>query len=162
MSAEPTRENHSALKSLPTSDAVILDLSPGTTNPVLASFKAQTTSDVTLGIQQAIQGCLTETNIDKSSIQAVAVGTTSFVNSLVERDTTKLERVAAIRLCGPFSRLTPPFASFPYELRHILEGPVFYAEGGLQVDGREISQVNHEVKRTEKRCPDLTRFEGGS
>ncbi len=123
------------------SDAVILDLTPGTPSPVLASFKAQTTSDVTLGIQEAIKGCLSKTDVNKSQIQAVSIGTTSFVNSLVERDSTKLQRVAIIRLCGPYSRLTPPFASFPYELRHVLEGPVFFAEGGLQVDGREISTV---------------------
>jgi hypothetical protein len=69
------------------------------------------------------------------------IGTTSFVNSLIERDVTKLERVAVIRLCGVFTRLFAPFVSFPYELRRILEGPSFYAEGGLQVDGSEISTV---------------------
>lgn len=125
-------------------DAVILDLTPDAPTPVLASCKAQTTADVTLGIQQAIQGCLVKaSDIHKSQIQAVSIGTTSFVNSLVERDTTKLQRVACVRLCGPYSRLTPPFASFPYELRHVLEGPVFFANGGLQVDGREITTVSH-------------------
>jgi N-methylhydantoinase A/oxoprolinase/acetone carboxylase beta subunit len=117
------------------------------TTPVLASYKAQTTADVTFGIQEAIEGCLAKTDVDKSNIQAVSIGTTSFVNGLVERDTKKLERVGVIRLCGPYSRLTPPFASFPYELRHVLEGPVFFAEGGLQVDGREISSVRHATAR---------------
>jgi hypothetical protein len=46
-----------------------------------------------------------------------------------------------IRLCGPYSRLSPPFAGFPYELRHVLEGPAFLVEGGIQVDGKEISKV---------------------
>ncbi|ORY30778.1 putative hydantoinase [Naematelia encephala] len=123
-------------------DAVILDLTPGSSQPVLSSCKAPTTPDVTLGIQMAVQGCLKKASIDKSRLQAVAIGTTSFVNSLIERNAKKLERVAVIRLCGPFSRLTPPFVAFPYELRAVLEGPVFFAEGGLQVDGREISQVD--------------------
>ena len=132
--------------SLTNSDAVILDLTPASPSPVLASHKAPTTSDVTLGIQAAIRECLAKADVDKSSIQAVAIGTTSFVNCLLERDVDKLERVAAIRLCGPYSRLTPPFASFPYELRHVLEGPVFFAEGGLQVDGKEISKVKRRLE----------------
>ncbi|KAK8847715.1 hypothetical protein IAR55_005574 [Kwoniella newhampshirensis] len=123
-------------------DAVILDLTPSTTTPILASFKSPTTPDVTLGIQRAISGCLEQASTDRSRIQAIAIGTTSFVNSLVERDVRKLERVGVIRLCGAHSRLCPPFVSFPYELRAVLEGPVWMAEGGLQVDGKEISTVD--------------------
>ncbi|ODN83362.1 hypothetical protein L202_01517 [Cryptococcus amylolentus CBS 6039] len=123
-------------------DAVILDLTPGAAQPVLATHKAPTTADVTSGIQAAIKATLEKANVDKSRIQAVAIGTTSFVNSLVERDASKLEKVAVIRLSGPFSRLAPPFVSFPYELRHVLEGPIFFAQGGLQVDGSEITTVD--------------------
>jgi N-methylhydantoinase A/oxoprolinase/acetone carboxylase beta subunit len=128
------------------SDAVILDLSPSAIKPVLASFKSPTTPDVTEGIQKAIRGCLDASSTDISQIQAIAIGTTSFVNSLVERDITKLERVGVIRLCGPHSRLCPPFISFPYELRHVLEGPVWMVNGGLQVDGREIEPVSSEIR----------------
>ncbi|WWC69837.1 uncharacterized protein I206_103780 [Kwoniella pini CBS 10737] len=122
-------------------DAVILDITPGSSRPVLATHKAPTTADVTSGIQNAIKETLRKADVDKSHIQAVSIGTTSFVNSLIERDASKLEKVAVIRLSGPFSRLAPPFVSFPYELRHVLEGPVFFAEGGLQVDGSEITSV---------------------
>lgn len=135
LSHSPTREK------LKNSDAVILDLSPGATTPVLASHKATTTPDVTLGIQNAVRATLEKAKVDISKIQAIAIGTTSFVNSLIERNAEKLERVAVIRLCGPYSRLSPPFAGFPYELRHVLEGPAFLVEGGIQVDGKEISQV---------------------
>ncbi|WVR06716.1 hypothetical protein IAU60_003748 [Kwoniella sp. DSM 27419] len=123
-------------------DAVILDVTPGCSRPVLASYKAPTTSDITSGIQAAIKQTLIDASVDKASIQAVSIGTTSFVNSLVERDATKPERVAVVRLSGPFGRLAPPFVSFPSELRHILEGPCFFAEGGLQVDGSEITPVD--------------------
>ncbi|WWC72806.1 uncharacterized protein I206_106770 [Kwoniella pini CBS 10737] len=123
-------------------DAVILDLTPGTEHPVLASFKSPTTPDVTVGIQKAISGCLDKSSTDKSRIEAISIGTTSFVNSLVERDPRKLERVGVVRLCGPHSRLCPPFVSFPFELRAVLEGPVWMVEGGLQVDGKEISSVD--------------------
>ena len=75
-------------------------------------------------------------------MQALSVGTTHFVNALIQRSKAHLERVAVIRLCGSFSRRTPPFASFPYELRELLEGPHFLVEGGLQIDGSEISEVS--------------------
>ncbi|BEJ14153.1 hypothetical protein CspHIS471_0313270 [Cutaneotrichosporon sp. HIS471] len=123
-------------------DAVVLDLTPGCPHPVLATYKAPTTPNVAEGIQAAIAATLQKSNVDKTRIQAVAIGTTSFVNSLIERDVAKLDRVAVIRLCGPFSRLCPPFASFPYELRGVLEGPVFFARGGLEVDGREIDPID--------------------
>ncbi|WOO78677.1 Putative D-/L-hydantoinase subunit A [Vanrija pseudolonga] len=123
-------------------DAVVLDLTPGVEKPVIATHKAPTTADITTGIQRAIGACLERSSVDRSQIQAVAIGTTSFVNSLIERDATKLQRVAVLRLCGPFSRLCPPFASFPYELRNVLEGPCFFAKGGLQVDGSEIEKVD--------------------
>ncbi|WWC88966.1 uncharacterized protein L201_003881 [Kwoniella dendrophila CBS 6074] len=123
-------------------DAVILDVTPGSKNPVIATHKSPTTSDITTGISSAISSTLSKSNINKKDIQAISIGTTSFVNSLIERDSKKLEKVSVIRLCGPFSRLAPPFISFPYELRHVLEGPTFFAEGGLQVDGSELSTVN--------------------
>lgn len=129
---------------------MVLDLAPGAPRPVLASHKSHTTPDVTEGIQNAVNAALSKANIDRNQIQAVAIGTTSFVNSLNERDSHVLEKVAVIRLCGPHSRLAPPFASFPYELRAILEGPVFFAAGGLQVDGREIESVSHRRERLER------------
>ncbi|OCF60802.1 hydantoinase [Kwoniella mangroviensis CBS 10435] len=94
-------------------DAVILDVSSNSTRPILATHKSPTTPDVTTGIQGAIEQSLRKATIDKCSIQAIFI--------------------------GPFSRLAPPFVSFPYELRHVLEGPCFFAEGGLQVDGSEIT-----------------------
>lgn len=126
---------------------MILDLTPGAASPVLASFKSPTTPDVTSGISRAVSGCLARAHVDRKEIQAIAIGTTSFVNSLVERDARKLERVGVIRLCGPHSRLCPPFISFPYELRAVLEGPVWMVNGGLQVDGREIDRVDEEEIR---------------
>lgn len=126
-------------------DAVILDLSEGAKEVVLAASKAPTTPEVTHGIQDAINAVLNATpSIRAQSIQAVSIGTTHFVNALISRSTDRLARVAVIRLCGPFSRATPPFAGFPFELREIMEGPTFLVEGGLQIDGSEIAQVCRE------------------
>lgn len=123
-------------------DAVILDLTPNAPKVVLASTKTPTTPEVTHGIRTATSTVLKSLSPDlKASIQSINIGTTHFVNALIQRSEDRLERVAIIRLCGPFSRRTPPFAGVPYELREILEGPHFFAEGGLQIDGSEISKV---------------------
>ncbi|KII93913.1 hypothetical protein PLICRDRAFT_102080 [Plicaturopsis crispa FD-325 SS-3] len=123
-------------------DAVLLDLSPGPRRGlVLASAKHLTTSDVTLGIQNAVQRVLEHAQ-NTAHIQALSIGTTHFVNALIERDPRRLDKVAVIRLCGPFSRGTPPFVGFPRDLRDLLEGPHFLLSGGLQIDGSEISPVD--------------------
>ncbi|KAH9918334.1 Hydantoinase/oxoprolinase-domain-containing protein, partial [Amylocystis lapponica] len=134
-------------------DAVLLDLSPGPRRgQVLASSKQPTTPEVTLGIQDAIQSVIKQAQ-NTAHIQALSIGTTHFVNALVERDPRKLDRVAVIRLCGPFSRGTPPFVGFPRELRDILEGPCFMLSGGLQIDGSEISSVD--PKEVEDACLEI-------
>lgn len=123
-------------------DAVILDLTPNAADVVLGATKSPTTPEVTHGIQHAITKVLEQSvDIRAEAIQAVSIGTTHFVNALISRSTDRLARVAVIRLCGPFTRATAPFAGFPFELREILQGPTFMVEGGLQIDGSEISQI---------------------
>ncbi|WVW85935.1 hypothetical protein I302_107973 [Kwoniella bestiolae CBS 10118] len=123
-------------------DAAVLDLTPGASQVVLAAAKTPTTPQVTHGIQKVISTVLKQcSDVSREDVRAVSIGTTHFVNALVQRAEEGLERVAVIRLCGPFSRRTPPFAGFPYELREILQGPCFFVEGGLQIDGSEISSV---------------------
>lgn len=128
-------------------DAVVVDLSPGAPKVILATTKTPTTPEVTLGIQTAITRILDAlSDGDRDDIQAVSIGTTHFVNALIQRSADCLSKVAVIRLCGPFSRNTPPFAGFPYELRDLLEGPHFFVDGGLQIDGSEIAPVSHRVE----------------
>lgn len=123
-------------------DAAVLDLAPNAPKVVLATTKTPTTPEVTLGIQTAITKVLDDLeNVELHHIEAVSIGTTHFVNALIQRSADHLSRVAVIRLCGPFSRNTPPFAGFPYELRELLEGPHFFLKGGLQIDGSLISSV---------------------
>lgn len=119
-------------------DAVLLDILQG----VIASAKHPTTPDVTRGIQQAIKDVIDQVPNATIDIQSVSIGTTHFVNALIERDPARLDRVAVIRLCGPFSHGTPPFVGFPLDLRAFLQGPCFLVSGGLQIDGSEISSVD--------------------
>ncbi|EXJ73955.1 uncharacterized protein A1O5_02249 [Cladophialophora psammophila CBS 110553] len=125
-------------------DAAILDISALETDSrgVLATCKTSTTSHVTLGIQSAVREVLARSKVDRSKVLNVAIGTTHFVNAVVENDARRLSRVAVVRLCGPYTRKIPPFADFPYALRNIIEGPAFYLDGGLEIDGREISSLD--------------------
>lgn len=87
-------------------DAAILDASrlQDESKGVLATFKTPTTADVTDGIKEAIEEVLKRSQIDRQQVLNVAVGTTHFVNAVVENDARRLDRVAVIRLCGPYTR----------------------------------------------------------
>jgi N-methylhydantoinase A/oxoprolinase/acetone carboxylase beta subunit len=130
-------------------DAAILDItspdSPG--RGVLASHKAPTSPDITSGIESAIAAVLASSSAPRESILSVTIGTTHFINALVEADARRLARVAAVRLCGPFTRQLPPFSDFPAGLRRVLDGGAYYLDGGLEIDGREIAPLDHEQIR---------------
>ncbi|CAH0035693.1 unnamed protein product, partial [Clonostachys rhizophaga] len=130
-------------------DAAILDIraadSPG--RGVLASHKASTTPDITSGIESAIRAVLQESQVDQSRVLSVTIGTTHFINALVEADARRLDRVAVVRLCGPFARQIVPFSDFPVGLRTILDGGAYYLDGGHEIDGREIAPLNPEQIR---------------
>lgn len=130
-------------------DAALLDITAPNTpsRGVLASYKAPTTSDITSGIESAIREVLTTSAVDQKKVLSVTIGTTHFINALVEADTRRLSRVAVIRLCGPFTRQIPPFSDFPSGLRRILDGGAYYLDGGLEIDGREIAPLDHEQIR---------------
>lgn len=87
-------------------DAAILDIEKINTQSrgVLATCKTSTTSHVTSGIRSAIDQVLAKSQIDRRKIVNVAIGTTQFVNAVVENDARRLSRVAVFRLCGPYTR----------------------------------------------------------
>jgi N-methylhydantoinase A/oxoprolinase/acetone carboxylase beta subunit len=91
-------------------DAAILDVTALDTDTrgVLATCKTSTTSQVTLGIQAAIKDVLAKSKVDRTKVLNVAIGTTHFVNAVVENDARRLNRVAVIRLCGPYTRKVNP------------------------------------------------------
>ncbi|PFH56126.1 hypothetical protein XA68_17027 [Ophiocordyceps unilateralis] len=131
-------------------DAAILDISaldqPG--RGVLASHKTLTTADITSGIEAAIRAVLADSGVDQDHVLSVTIGTTHFINALVEADARRLDRVAVIRLCGPFTRQLPPFSGFPVGLRRIIEGGLHYIDGGLEMNGREIAPLDpHQIRR---------------
>jgi N-methylhydantoinase A/oxoprolinase/acetone carboxylase beta subunit len=87
-------------------DAAILDINAldSDSRGVLATCKTATTAHVTLGIQTAVKEVLAHSNVDRRKVLNVAIGTTHFVNAVVENDARRLGRVAVVRLCGPYTR----------------------------------------------------------
>ncbi|KAK6212818.1 hypothetical protein LQW54_004907 [Pestalotiopsis sp. IQ-011] len=134
-------------------DAAILDITAADTpkRGVLASHKTATTEDITSGIESAIRAVLSQSQVDRGRILSVTIGTTHFINALVEADARRLDKVAVVRLCGPFTRQLPPFSDFPVGLGRILDGGAYYLDGGFEVDGREILPLNTEQIRTTTR-----------
>ncbi len=113
---------------------------------VLKKVKTVTTPDVTTGIVRALEDVLAEGagqaardpgDARENVIQAVMLGTTHFVNALLEG--RGLARTAVFRLCGPSTHLLPPFCDWPEERQRAVNGRGYLLPGGHEFDGREIS-----------------------
>ncbi|KAL3477642.1 hypothetical protein BJX99DRAFT_123004 [Aspergillus californicus] len=129
-------------------DAVLIALD---SMSIIASHKSPTTPDVTTGITSAVQTVINAANVSLSSIGCVIIGTTHFVNAVVQRSSS-LRQVAVIRLCGGpedgFGRGIPPFIDFPLDLRACIETPRHYfCHGGYQISGEEISSIDEDEIR---------------
>lgn len=74
----------------------------------------------------------------------MVIGTTHFLNAIVEHDTRRLSKVAIIRLSKSFTKEIPPFSDFPPALKSIMHGYHGYVDGGLHIDGSEESPIVEE------------------
>ncbi|KAK0748418.1 hypothetical protein B0T21DRAFT_356524 [Apiosordaria backusii] len=122
-----------------------VDVDPG----IIAWHKAATTPNPSDGISQAITTMFASSNISPGQVASVTIGTTHFVNAIVERDESRLGKVAVIRLSGPFSKHAPPCVDWPADLREIVLGYYALVKGGLEVDGELISDINEEEIKTQ-------------
>ncbi|KZT38595.1 putative Hydantoinase/oxoprolinase [Sistotremastrum suecicum HHB10207 ss-3] len=127
-------------------DCAILDLSEDHARgqSVVAWSKARTTSNVTDGIAAALGEVLQKSQLDPSSISFISIGTTHFINAVVEADSRKLAKVAVIRLGAPYTAQCPPFLDWPESLKKIIYGHYALLDGGLQIDGQEIRPIRPE------------------
>jgi N-methylhydantoinase A/oxoprolinase/acetone carboxylase beta subunit len=116
-------------------DAALL----GDDGEVLATVKSPTTQDVTSGVADAIAG------LGATEASAVMIGTTHFVNALVEA--SRLEPVAAVRLGLPATAALPPMVDWPGPLRAAVEGAVYLCHGGHEYDGTPISELDPDELR---------------
>lgn len=74
------------------------------------TIKAVTSSDVFSGVLDALEKVTND-----ADIAAIMVGTTHFVNALIQR--RSLAKVCTIRLCGPATRAIPPMSNWPLDLK---------------------------------------------
>lgn len=125
-------------------DGVILDptLSSSPKKGILAWHKAPTTSNPSIGISDAITAMFQSAEVQPEEIASVTIGTTHFVNAVVERDAARLSKVAVLRLCGPFSKFSPPCVDWPDDMRELILGHYALLSGGLEIDGMLISDIN--------------------
>lgn len=126
-------------------DAVLVDTSTvDRARSVLASHKAATSSKVADGIEKAVRQVLEQSQADLSRIASLAIGTTHFINAIVEQDERHLSKVAVIRLSKSYTREVPPFSDFPPELRNLMRGYYTQVDGGLQIDGSPEAPIIEE------------------
>nr|QEO75062.1 hypothetical protein [uncultured bacterium] len=121
-------------------DAVLVD-----GREVLAETKTGTTLDVTTGIVHAVQRLQEVCAFHPDDVRAVMIGTTHFVNAIVEG--RGLAQTAAVRLGLPATKALPPFVDWPQRLRGVIGGYSYLCHGGHEYDGRVISPLNEDELR---------------
>jgi N-methylhydantoinase A/oxoprolinase/acetone carboxylase beta subunit len=106
---------------------------------VVQGVKAATTADVTSGIVAAFQALAKATELG-GRIDALMIGTTHFINAVIQR--RRLTKVAAIRIALPATAALPPFTGWPQDLAELTNGGVWQLEGGHDYDGRRFMQLD--------------------
>jgi N-methylhydantoinase A/oxoprolinase/acetone carboxylase beta subunit len=117
---------------------------------VVHAVKTPTTEDVTSGIVTALGMLAAHSEVGAGDIDAVVIGTTHFVNAVVQRQ--GLVPVAAVRIGLPAAASLPPFCDWPEDLAGLVRGEVFLLEGGHDYDGRPIVPFDEAaMRRTARR-----------
>lgn len=110
---------------------------------VIRHYKSVTTADVSTGIEHTIEGLFDRLEShSKQDVRAVTIGTTHFINAVIEQDKARLDPVAVLRLCGPYSKGTGPFSNFPEGLTKIIKSYTAFLDGGYHVDGNKIKSID--------------------
>jgi len=122
-------------------DAVLL----GDDDAVLAAVKSPTTSDVSSGITASLAALQGVRAFDPAGVRAVMIGTTHFINALVEA--RRLAPTAALRLGLPATAALPPMVDWPQRLVTAVSGRAYLAHGGHEFDGRTISELDPDELR---------------
>ncbi|KAL5623784.1 hypothetical protein FOBRF1_003034 [Fusarium oxysporum] len=126
-------------------DAVAIDVALATQGDaqrgVIAFKKTPTTPDATAGIETAVRAVIDSGSIVPQRIASITVGTTHFINAVVERDARRLQKVGVLRLSRSFLREVPPFSDFPLDLAAIIKGYCGIIDGGLHIDGSQEAPI---------------------
>jgi N-methylhydantoinase A/oxoprolinase/acetone carboxylase beta subunit len=106
---------------------------------VVASVKSSTTEEVSEGIEEALRALSERHDFTSGDIDAVMIGTTHFVNALVQA--RELAPTAAVRLGLPATSALPPMVGWPRRIVEAIRGRSFLCHGGHEFDGRTISEL---------------------
>ncbi len=107
---------------------------------VLSAVKSPTTADVTDGIRRALAALREAAGPGLGETAAVMIGTTHFVNAVVQR--RELNAAAALRICLPASATLPPMVDWPPDLAALAEGGRYLVAGGIEYDGRALAPLD--------------------
>lgn len=122
-------------------DAVILDEE----DRLLAKGKTPDTEDVITGIERVVSEVVRDAGADPRDITHAMLGTTQVTNAIIER--RGLARVAILRLGAPATKAIKPLAAWPEDLRTSVEGTSEILPGGVEYDGRRISDFDEGAVR---------------
>ncbi len=110
-----------------------------------------TTPDTKQCVKETIQKLLNSSHVDPSEIIAVMVGTTRFVNNILENK--NLNQVFVIRLGAPSTTAVPPTSDWPLSLKRLVGENMIIINGGYEFTGKEITPINHsEVEAIAKKA----------
>ena len=126
-------------------DAVLLE-----DGRVVHAVKTPTTADVTGGIVSVLDLLFQHPQVTQGRIDGVVIGTTHFINAVVQR--RHLTKIAAVRIGMPASASLPPFCDWPRDLATLVCGSIFMLEGGHEYDGRELMPFDEAHMRAAARC----------
>ncbi|OAX80456.1 hypothetical protein ACJ72_05210 [Emergomyces africanus] len=124
-------------------DAVLLDTRDAGSKAIRAWNKSPTAANVTLGVLKTLEELLQKAPNNEKNIAAVTIGTTHFLNAILEHDASRLEKVAVIRLASyNFSSQTPSFIEWPPALKRLIKGHAAIVPGGCNIDGTRIADID--------------------
>ena len=112
---------------------------------VLHEVKTATTADVTSGVRRSLELLLERSGVDREAVDAAMIGTTHFLNAVMER--RRLRPIAALRISLPAAAQVRPYADWPADLRALVEDATFMVRGGHEVDGRPIVPLDEAAIR---------------
>jgi N-methylhydantoinase A/oxoprolinase/acetone carboxylase beta subunit len=121
-------------------DAALLD-----GREVIATAKTFTTEDVRSGVIGAVTQILDASQVDRSEIKAVMIGTTQFVNAFVQR--RDLSPVAIIRVSLPKADGVPPLSGWPDDVARIVGGEIYMVGGGSFYTGKDYAALDEDAIR---------------
>ncbi len=118
-------------------DAVVLDA-----EDIIAATKVLTTENIRDGVVNALDEVLADSRIERSTIDAVMLGTTQFTNAVVQR--TNLAPTAIIRIALPSGEMVPPMIDWPDDIATELGRHVYMVHGGKTYDGYPIADLSED------------------